>query len=574
MLSVLSVSMLGPLMSIIFRTDAGEAAKKSIESSETGKLVTKLLTDAIEHHGQLYAVAICCVLILTTTLLKNVLLYLSSYISVPIRSSIIIHLKNDLFAKILTLPIGFFTEQRKGDIMSRMTNDIAQIEGSIINMLEGLIKDPITLITMLIALIQLSPSLSLFLLLLLPLTALIIGRISRSLKKQSNAVSLRVGDTLSILDETLTGMRIIKGFCAEQAMYRRFVDINNSLLTISKKISARRDLASPLTEFLGVIILCIIIFFGANLVISQNKLQAGDLIAYIALFALMINPAKALSSSFFQVQAGVAAIERVEDLLNMPVHLENNGTLKLEEFKEGIEFRNVSFGYNDNQVLTDISFRIPKGKKVALVGSSGAGKSTIADLTARFYDASNGEILVDGTNIKEYDITSIRKHIGIVTQESILFNDTISGNIKLAKPDASDSEVRKAAEMANTMGFISSKPEQFETNIGDRGTKLSGGERQRLTIARAVINNPAILILDEATSSLDTESEKMVQDAINNTMVNRTSLIIAHRLSTVKNADEILVLEKGKIVERGSHDVLMRIPNGYYKRLVDIQLMS
>ena len=569
-LSVLSVAMLGPLLSIIFHTQAGDAAKASIENNGIGRLVSSLLTDAMNNHGQRYAVALCCIIIILATFIKNAFLYWSSYISVPVRSSIAIHLKNDMFAKILTLPIGYFSEQRKGDLMSRMTNDVNEIEGSIINTMEGLIKDPITVICYLFAMISLSPQLSLFLLILLPATAFIIGRISRTLKRQSTDASVREGETLSILDETLTGVRIIKAFCAEKIISTKFISMNNTLLDINKRISARRDLASPLTELLGVIVLCIIIYFGANLVLGGQSLNAGDLIAYIALFSLMINPAKKLSTSFFNVQRGVAAIERIELLLETPVGIEDNGTIELESFQREIEFKNVNFAYNEHLVLKNINFKIQKGKTVALVGSSGAGKSTIADLVPRFHDISSGEILIDGINIKNYKVDSIRKQMGMVTQEPILFNDSIINNICLGTSQVPMEAVEQSAKIANAYKFISQKQEQFSTSIGDRGNKLSGGEKQRITIARAVLKNPPILILDEATSSLDTESERIVQDAINNMMVNRTSLVIAHRLSTVRRADEIIVLNEGQIAERGSHEDLIA-QAGIYKKLVEMQ---
>lgn len=569
-LSVLSVAMLGPLLSIIFHTNAGDAAKASIENNGIGRIVSHLLTNAINNHGQRYAVAICCGIIIVATFIKNAFLYWSSYISVPVRSSIVIHLKNDMYAKILTLPIGYFSDQRKGDLMSRMTNDVNEIEGSIINTMEGLIKDPITVICYLFAMISLSPQLSLFLLILLPATAFLIGRISRTLKRQSSDAAVREGETLSILDETLTGIRIIKAFCAEALLRTKFVTMNNTLLNINKRISARRDLASPLTELLGVIVLCIIIYFGANLVLSGNSLNAGDLIAYIALFSLMINPAKTLSTSFFNVQRGIAAIERIETLLETPVGIEDNGTIELQSFQGEIEFKNVNFAYNQDPVLKNINFKIEKGKTVALVGSSGAGKSTIADLVPRFHDVTSGEILIDGVNIKEYKVGSIRRQMGMVTQEPILFNDTIINNICLGTTDTTVGDVEQSAIVANAYHFIENKPEKLQTSIGDRGNKLSGGEKQRVTIARAVLKNPPILILDEATSSLDTESERIVQDAINKMMVNRTSLVIAHRLSTVRRADEIIVLNGGEIAERGSHESLMA-QSGIYKKLVEMQ---
>jgi len=569
-LSVVSLGMLAPLMSIIFN-EPGIGGQNILKKLPGGDFLGKELVRLVNEGHQMQAVLICCILVIVSIFLKNLLLYLSSLLSVPVRSSITIHLKNDMYAKVLSLPVGYFSDQRKGDIMSRMTNDAALVESSIINTMEGMIKDPVSVISYLVAMVAISPSLAMFLLILLPATAFIIGRISRTLKKQSNAASLRIGDTLAILDETLTGIRIIKAFCAEKIMNNRFVTLNNTLLGINKKMAARRDLASPLTELLGVSVLCIIIYFGANLILTGDSLTAGDLIAFIAIFAMMINPAKSLSTSFFNVQAGSAAVERIEELLNTPVNVEDNGKQQLASFDQGIEFRNVSFSYNETPILKNINLTIPKGKTVALVGSSGAGKSTLADLVPRFHDVTDGEILVDGVNIKEYSIQSIREHIGIVSQEPILFNDTIGNNITLAYPDASQDEIESAAKVANAFRFIDGKPEKFETNIGDRGAKLSGGEKQRVTIARAVLKNPPILILDEATSSLDTESERLVQDAINNMMQNRTSLVIAHRLSTVRNADEIIVLNKGEIAERGKHHELMQIEGGIYRKLVDMQ---
>ncbi|WP_460764098.1 ABC transporter ATP-binding protein [Niabella terrae] len=571
-LSVFSIGMLAPLMSIIFKVE-GIGGQDLLNKIPGGHLLGSELSRMVNSGAQMKAVLVCCAFIVFFIFLKNLLLYISSLISVPVRSSIIIHLKNDMYAKILTLPVGYFSEQKKGDIMSRMTNDVGQVEGSIVKTMEGLIKDPVMVLSYLAAMIAISPSLSVFLLVLLPATAFIIGRISRTLKKQSNAAALRVGDTLSILDETLGGIRIIKAFVAEKILGQRFFSLNNTLLNINKKMAARRDLASPLTELLGVTVLCIIIYFGASLILKGGSLGPGDLIAFIAMFAMMINPAKSLSSSFFNVQSGAAAVERIEELLNTQITVADEGTRQLDDFLESIELRNVSFSYNQTPILKNINLVIPKGKTVALVGSSGAGKSTLADLVPRFHDVTAGEILFDGINIKEYSIESIRRQIGIVSQEPILFNDTIRNNIALADPDTPLEAIESAAKIANAYQFITQKPEGFESNIGDRGTKLSGGEKQRLTIARAVVKNPPILILDEATSSLDTESERLVQDAINNMMQNRTSLVIAHRLSTVRNADEIIVLNKGEIAERGRHQELMQIPDGIYRKLVEMQEM-
>ncbi|HEV3325835.1 MAG TPA: ABC transporter ATP-binding protein, partial [Puia sp.] len=408
---------------------------------------------------------------------------------------------------------------------------------------------------------------------LLPITGFLIGRISRTLKRQSQDAAIRLGESLSMLDETLGGIRIIKGFGAEALMKLRFVRINDSLFHTRNKMNARRDLASPLTEVLGVIILTIILYYGGMLIFRTKGqgFSSGDLISYIAVFAMLINPAKTLSTSIFKIQRGAAAMTRVEDLLKAPVNIRDDPKAKkLDTFQERIEFRNVSFSYEDAGILAEINLVVEKGKTVALVGSSGAGKSTLADLVPRFHDVTGGALLIDGINIKDYSLKSVREQMSIVTQEPILFNDSIAANIALGKPDATREEIVRAAEIANAHHFIMQKEEGYNSNIGDRGSKLSGGERQRLTIARAVLKNPPILILDEATSSLDTESERLVQDAINKMMEHRTSLVIAHRLSTIRHADEIVVLQKGRIVERGTHDELMQ-HRGFYHKLVEMQ---
>jgi len=477
-----------------------------------------------------------------------------------------------MYNKILSLPIGFFTEKRKGDLISRMTNDINEIEYSVIGTMEGLIKDPINILFILFSLVFLSPQLSLFLLIFLPLTGFIIGRISRSLKKQSNAAAIKYGESMSILEETLSGLRVIKAFNAESLLQNRFHNTNDELFHVKNKMIYRRDLASPLSEFLGVLVLCGILLFGGSLILNGGLgLTPSGFITYIALFSQIINPAKSLSTAFYNMQKGAAAIQRIEEILRAEITVEENPNgKKLPSFNHSIEFKNVCFAYNEFVILKNINLRIEKGKTIALVGSSGAGKSTLVDLVPRFHDVSGGELLIDGVNIKEYYLQSIRNLMGIVTQEPILFNDTIANNIALGKQNASNEEIVNAAKIANAHSFITNKDEGYNTNIGDRGTKLSGGERQRLTIARAVLKNPPILILDEATSSLDTESERLVQDAINNLMQDRTSIVIAHRLSTVRHADEIIVLQKGEIAERGTHDELIT-QKGIYKRLVEMQ---
>lgn len=523
--------------------------------------------------GPLIALAFICVVVIVSVLLKNAFLYLSYFVLAPMKNSVMTKLRADLYNKLLQLPIGYFTDQRKGDVMSRMTNDIGELEGSVVGTLEGFIKDPLNIIIILSTLVFISPQLSLFLLIFLPLTAVIIGRISRSLKKQSNVAAIKLGEALSVLDETLGGLRVIKAFNAEGLLRGKFVKTNNELFTVRNKMQYRRDLASPLSEFLGVMVLCGILWFGGRLVLGGNVsgLEPEGFIMYVGIFTQIISPAKSLSTSFYNMQRGSAAIARIEEILQAPVKVdENEDGAKLTSFNNEIEFKNVSFNYEDKVILQNVNLKIKKGKTVALVGSSGAGKSTLADLIPRFHDVSSGELLIDGVNIKDYSLQSVRSQMGIVTQEPILFNDTIANNIALGMQDASAPQIEEAARIANASEYISQKENAYQTNIGDRGSKLSGGERQRLTIARAVLKNPPILILDEATSSLDTESERLVQDAINKMMQNRTSIVIAHRLSTIRHADEIIVLQKGQIAERGTHDQLI-VSGGIYQRLVEMQ---
>ena len=566
---VISIGLLIPFLGLIFDTTA--LGGSMVKTNALGAFITDNLERIITENGKEAGLIAICLFIITATLLKNLFLYLSNRISVPLRASVVTRLRGDLYDKILRLPIGYFTEKKKGDIISRMTNDIGEIEGSVISTFDGLIKDPLTVLGYLIFLVIISPQLSLFLLILLPVTGLLIGRVSRKLKRQSQDAAIKLGEGLSILDETLGGLRVIKAFLAEKLLSTRFHKVNADLFEIRKKMGARRDLASPLTELLGVIVLSTILYFGGRLVLQHNGLEAKELIAYIASFAMLINPAKNISTAFFNIQRGAAALTRVEEMLNTPVTVDENPNGKiLDAFNDKIEFRDVVFFYEDALILDKIRLTIKKGSTIALVGSSGAGKSTLADLVPRFHDVSGGQLLIDDINIKDYSLHSLRGLMSIVTQEPILFNDTIANNIRLGKENATEEEIIAAAKVANAHDFIIQKENGYDTNIGDRGSKLSGGERQRLTIARAVVKNPPILILDEATSSLDTESERLVQDAINNMMQNRTSIVIAHRLSTIRHADEIIVLQRGKIVERGTHDQLIT-QNGFYKKLVDMQ---
>ncbi|MGF7231665.1 ABC transporter ATP-binding protein, partial [Arachidicoccus sp.] len=477
---IVSIGMLAPFISLIVTDSNDSATSNLIKSKAIGSSISDLLNKLILNDGRLYALAAVCIIIIVSTLLKKIFIYAAAYLSTPIRSSIIKHLRDEMYVKTLQLPIGYFTEQKKGDVISRMTNDVNEVDSSVVSTLEGLIKDPVTIIGYLIAMVIISPALSIGLLILLPLTGFIIGRVSRLLKKQSKEMSEQLSIALSILDETLTGIRVIKAFLAEKLLHGKFDEVNVRMFNVRNRMARRRDMASPMTEVLGVIVLAAILFFGGLLAIRYKSLAGGDLLAYIAMFAFIINPAKTLSTSFFNIQRGGAALDRIEELLNTPTVIEDNGKEKLA-FNHQIEFRNVSFGYAGNtQVLNKINLIIPKGKTVALVGSSGAGKSTLADLVPRFHDVSSGELLIDGVNIKDYTLQSLREHISIVTQEPILFNDTINNNISLGKDGASEPEIIDASKVANAYTFIAQKEDAFETNIGDRGNKLSGGEKQRL----------------------------------------------------------------------------------------------
>lgn len=573
--SVISLAMLAPFLKLLFGLDTIDTTTHAFHFSAKGitEYIKYFLSTVIVEHGRTTALAYICVVIIVSVLFKNAFLYLSYYVLSPMRNGVMTMLRADLYHKILELPISFFTDQKKGDLISRMSNDANEVEWSVMSTLEAVIKEPLTILFFITLMIAMSPQLSLFLLIFLPITGFIIGRVSRSLKKQSFTAQKQNGMVLSMLDETLGGMRVIKAFTAEKMLSNRFDTLNTSLNNLRNKMNFRRDMASPLSEFLGVVVLCGILWFGGQLVLGNRagNLDADGFITYILFFTQIINPAKSLSTAFYNVQRGSAAVARIEEILSTPVTVtDNEKKLPIQQFTHSIEFKNVDFAYEGHTVLQKVNLVIEKGKTIAFVGSSGAGKSTLADLIPRFHDVSSGTLLIDGVDIRDYAIKDIRQLIGIVTQEPILFNDTIANNISLGNPAANNAQVKVAAGVANAHDFIMRKEEDYQTNVGDRGGKLSGGERQRLTIARAVLKNPPILILDEATSSLDTESERLVQDAINKMMQNRTSIVIAHRLSTIRHADEIIVLNKGSIVERGTHEQLMN-QDSFYRKLVDMQ---
>lgn len=574
--SLISLAMLAPFLTLIFGLQQSDGVQSS--RFRLGELSDQLYNTLAEltqtPEGRIQALAIICILVICSIVLKNIFLYGAMYVLTPIRNNIINDMRTDMFKKILALPVGFFNEQRKGDIMSKLTNDLQDVEFSTISFLETFFREPILIALYLFAMINLSPELSVFLLLFLPVAGLIIGRIGRSLKKVSNSVQIKLGEILSTIEETLGGIRVVKAFNAETQQLEKFKQENNQLLFIKNQTIRRRDLASPVSETLGIVAVCCVLYYGGSLVLNKSfTLNGPDFLTFIAIFTQIINPLKAFSTAAYNIQKGAASIARIQKLIKEEQTVkEDPNPVSIDAFNDSIELRDVGFAYQDKIILDKINLTIKKGQTIALVGSSGAGKSTLADLIPRFHDATTGEVLIDGINIKKYKMNDLRNLMGIVTQDPILFNDSIKANIALGNLQAPEENIIQAAKIANAHDFIQQKEETYHTLVGDRGSKLSGGEKQRVTIARAVLKNPPILILDEATSSLDTESEKWVQDAINQLMKDRTSIIIAHRLSTVRHADEIIVLDKGTIAERGKHEELIA-QNGIYCKLVAMQEM-
>ena len=571
--SLVSLTMVIPFLGILFKTQepVTEAPPLSFNANSIKENFYAIISEKIASKGEIEALLFICILVLSTFFLRNLFRYSALFFLTPIRNGIVNDLRVDLHKKIVSLPLSFFTKKRKGDLTSRLTSDLVEIEWSIMSSLEMIFKDPLTIIVYLITLIIISPKLTLFVVVLFPITGIIIGLIGKSLKKSSDKGQAKMGNLLSIIDENISGLRIVKAFNIEKKININFQKESINYRNIMTKLLRKKDLSSPMSEFLSTIVLVVVMWLGGQLVLSgQSSLSGQEFIGYILIFSQIIPPAKSLTTSYYHIKKGTAAAERVYEILDTKNKIIENKNATKVIFSKDIAFENVSFSYEKNNVLSNITFKIKKGEMVALVGQSGSGKSTISDLLNRFYDIEKGRILIDQTNIKDIGFTNLRELIGVVTQDSILFNDTIYNNIKLGKINASEEEIINAAKTANAHSFILETEKGYSTNIGDRGDKLSGGQKQRICIARAILKNPEILILDEATSSLDTESEKLVQEALEKLMKNRTSLVIAHRLSTIKNADEIIVLENGTIRERGSHDELIAA-NKHYKKLCDLQ---
>jgi len=530
------------------------------------------ISQIIIEKGEINTLMFISVMVVVLFLLKNLTRYLAMFFLAPLRNGVVQDIRNDIYKRILVLPLAYFSEQRKGDIISRITNDVSNIEWSIMQSLEMIFREPLTIIVFLVTLIVISPTLTLFVVILLPITGILIALIGKSLRRSSAKSQKKLGEILSIVEETISGLRIIKGFNAIDVTDEKFREQNSILTRVMNRLYRKRDLASPMSEFLSTLVLVVILWFGGKLVLSETAtLDATVFIFYIVVFSQLIVPFKAITTAYYNVEKGAASAERIQELIDAEeVITEKKGALKKTDFKEGLEYIDVGFRYAQEPVLKNIDLKISKGRMIALVGASGSGKSTLVDLLPRFYDCTGGEILIDGLPIKDYRIDHLRGLMGIVTQETILFNDSVFNNIAFGMNYADPEDVIKAAKIANAHEFIEKMPDGYQTNIGDRGAKLSGGQRQRISIARAVLKNPPIMILDEATSALDTESERLVQDALFKLMQNRTSVVIAHRLSTIQNADGIIVLDEGEIVERGTHGELIG-REGVYKKLCDMQ---
>lgn len=580
--------MVAPFLDLLFLKTDTEYAERLAKGIPEVKLSAESLVDNFYYYftqmivdperGKLYALYVICILVVVMFFFKNLFRYLGMFFIAPVRNGVVKDLRSSMHLKIMQLPLSFYSDERKGDIMSRVTTDAQEIEWSVMSSLEATFREPVTILIFLSTMIFISWELTLFVFVLLPLAALLITRIGKSLKRTSAKSKERLGQILSVIDETLSGLRIIKAFNAEHIVQEKFDHLNRRYFVTMNRMYRKTDLSSPLSEFLGACVLVVVLYFGGQLVLGGSEtLTAAMFITYVAIFSQLIPPAKSFTNAFYNIQKGIASADRIYMILNAPNEITDKpGAIEIKGFEKQVEYKNVSFAYRRGDagyVLNDINLVIPKGKTIALVGQSGSGKTTLADLLPRFYDPGSGEVTIDGITLKDMTMQSLRSLIGVVSQESILFNDTVYNNIAFGIPNANIEDIVEAARIANAHDFISEMPDQYQANIGDRGGKLSGGQRQRLSIARAVLKNPPILILDEATSALDTESERLVQDALSNLMKNRTTLVIAHRLSTIQHADQIIVMNKGVIEERGTHQELLE-KKGLYRKLYDLQSFS
>ena len=577
-LNIFSFMAIIPILQILFQT-GGDSVPQSLMPISWDNLQEALSNNANYYVGQLIqnigpttTLLVIGIFLAFMTFLKTGAYFLSSATIIPIRTGVVRDIRNQLYHKITSLPLGFFSEERKGDIIARMSGDVAEVENSIMSSLDMLFKNPILIIAYFSTLLIISWQLTLFTLVFVPVMGWFMGMVGRKLKQNSIKAQALWSDTMSQVEETLGGLRIIKAFCAEKKMNNRFDRINSAYRNDIMRVNIRQQMAHPMSEFLGTVMIVIVLWFGGILVLSGDKMLTGPtFIYYLVMLYSIINPLKEFSKAGYNIPKGLASMERIDKILNAENNIvENPSPRHIASFEHQIEFRNVSFRYDKKWILRNINLTIPKGKTIALVGQSGGGKSTLVDLIPRYYDVQEGEVLIDGVNVKDLGIHNLRQLIGNVNQEAILFNDSFRNNISFGVDGATDEQIAEAAKIANAYDFIMQTEKQFDTPVGDRGSRLSGGQRQRVSIARAILKNPPILILDEATSALDTESERLVQDALERLMKTRTTVAIAHRLSTIKCADEICVIHEGEIVERGTHDQLLAI-DGYYKKLNDMQ---
>ena len=584
-LNIFSFAALIPILQILFQVDGGIRANDYMEWDGTLGSIKEVATnnlyyyiqEFIVEHSASTALLVIGLFLAFMTFLKTGAYFLSSATIIPIRTGIVRDIRNQLYQKITSLSLGFFSEERKGDIIARMSGDVQEVENSIMSSLDMLFKNPILILFYFVTLICISWQLTLFTILFVPPFGWFMGVVGKKLKAHSIEAQALWSDTMSMVEETLGGLRIIKAFCAEEKMNKRFNQVNSSYRDNIMRVNIRQQMAHPMSEFLGTILIVVVLWFGGILVLDYGRIDGPTIIFYLVMLYSIINPLKEFSKASYNIPKGLASMERIDKILQAEVEIKDKENPEhISSFEHQIEFRHVSFAYTDHQndelvyVLKDINLVIPKGKTIALVGQSGSGKSTMLDLIPRYYDVQEGEVLIDGINVKDLCVHDLRQLIGNVNQEAILFNASFKDNIRFGKTDATDEEIANAAKIANAYEFITKSEHGFDTNIGDRGGRLSGGQRQRVSIARAILKNPPILILDEATSALDTESERLVQDALEKLMKTRTTVAVAHRLSTIKHADEICVLHEGKIVERGTHDELIR-KDGYYKKLHDMQ---